>query len=106
MAMGLDDPAFATPACVLWPLGTRSDHRDHPGRRVRHYSGLAAGLSGLLEVLRKLLSERIAVVSTQSSHRRSCDGSDDAAASMHDRQHDRSQPLASKPTILRLWVAK
>src|SRR5438270_12308501 len=50
----------------------------------------------------RLLSERIAVVSTQSSDRRSRDGSDNAAASPHDRRHDGSQPLASNPTILRL----
>ncbi len=52
--------------------------------------------------MRRLLSERIAVVPTQSSDRRSCDGSDDAAASPHDRRHDGSQPLASNRTILRL----
>jgi hypothetical protein len=28
------------------------------------------------------------------------------AASTYDRQHDRSQPLVSNPTILRSWVAK
>jgi hypothetical protein len=105
MAMGLYDPAFATLAC-LYGRAARG-----PITGITLVAGFASTvdwpLSGLLEVLRKLLSERIAVVSTQSSRRRSCDGSDDAAAaSMHDRQHDRSQPLASKPTILRLRVAK
>jgi len=52
--------------------------------------------------VRRLLSERIVVVPTQSSDRRSCDGSDDRAASTDDRRHDGSQPLASNPTILRL----
>jgi len=104
MAMGLYDPAFATLAC-LYGRAARG-----PITGITLVAGFASTvgwlLSGLLEVLRKLLSERIAVVPTQSSHRRSCDGSDDAVASMHDRQPDRSQPLASKPTILRLRVAK
>jgi hypothetical protein len=52
--------------------------------------------------VRRLLSERIVVVPTQSSDRRSCDGSDDRAASPDDRQHDGSQPLASNSAILRL----
>ena len=104
MAMGLYDPAFATLAC-LYGRAARG-----PITGITLVAGFASTvgwpLSGLLEVLRKLLFERIAVVSTQSSYRRSCDGSDDAAASMHDRQHHRSQPLASKPTILALRVAK
>jgi hypothetical protein len=52
--------------------------------------------------VRRLLSERIAVVPTQSSDRRSCDGSNDRVASTDDRRHDGSQPLVSNPTILRL----
>src|SRR5260370_13888206 len=52
--------------------------------------------------VRRLLSERIVVVPTQSSDRRSCDGSDDRAASTDDRRHDGSQSLASNPAILRL----
>jgi integrase/recombinase XerD len=52
--------------------------------------------------VRRLLSERIVVVPTQSSNRRSRDGSDDRVASTHDRRHDGSQPLASNPAILRL----
>src|ERR1700724_1921046 len=52
--------------------------------------------------VRRLLSERIVVVPTQSSDRRSCNGSDDRAASTDDRRHDGSQPLASNSAILRL----
>jgi hypothetical protein len=42
--------------------------------------------------VRRLLSERIAVVPTQSSDRRSCDSSDDHVASTDDRRHDRLTP--------------
>src|SRR5207244_1997683 len=79
------------------------NHSD-PAKRATPEPGLnepACAGGGELSV-RRLLSERIAVVPTQSSDRRSCDGSDDRAASTDDRRHDGSQPLASNPTILRL----
>jgi hypothetical protein len=68
MAMGLYDPAFATLAC-LYGRAARG-----PITGITLVAGFASTvgwpLSGLLEVLRKLLFERIAVVSTQSSHTR------------------------------------
>src|ERR1700693_5750464 len=71
------------------------EHARHTTKPLRDDKGSELGL-------RRLLSERIAVVHTQSSDRRPRDGSDDRAASAHDRRHDGSQSLASNPTILRL----
>src|SRR5271167_2805199 len=46
MAMGLYDPAFATPYRALWPRRAWTDHRHHLDRWLREHSRMAAiGLS-------------------------------------------------------------
>src|SRR5947199_3520559 len=83
------------------PSGWVEDFHLRAIEHARHTTNPLAREGSELGV-RRLLSERIAVVPTQSSDRRSCDGSDDRVASTDDRRHDGSQPLASNPTILRL----